>query len=98
MATTKDYLVGVTIGEGSFGRVVHARHKATGNEVAIKVFDRHSIGKQPKLLQSIWTERRLLQEFQSSPYVVNLWGAFCDESCVCVLSPPGVFCLDLSYY
>ena len=82
MATTKDYLVGVTIGEGSFGRVVHARHKASGNDVAIKVFDRHSISKQPRLLQSVWAERRLLHELQACPFVVNLWGAFCDESCV----------------
>ena len=82
MATTSEYLVGVTIGEGRFGRVVHARHKASGNDVAIKVFDRHSMGRQPQLLQSVWTERRLLQEFHSCPFIVNLWGAFCDDNCV----------------
>lgn len=79
---TKDYLVGVTIGEGSFGRVVHARHKVSGKDVAIKVFDKASLRKQPQRLPSIWNERTLLLEFQSCPYVVNLWAAFVDQECI----------------
>lgn len=85
MATTvptKDYFVGVTIGEGSFGRVVHARHKVSGKDVAIKVFEKIQLAKRPDLMLSILNERYLLQEFRSSPFVVSLWGAFCDDDCV----------------
>lgn len=81
-ASTKDFYVGVTIGEGTFGRVVHARHKASGKDVAIKVSDKACLQKRPELMQSVWTERSLLQEFQSCPSVVNLWGAFHDDHCV----------------
>jgi len=34
-----DHMVGVVIGEGSFGRVVHVRHKFPQPEVVIKAFD-----------------------------------------------------------
>ena len=81
---TSDYLVGVTIGEGRFGRVVHARHKHTKRDVAIKVVDKASIKKYPSLGASLWAEQQLLQDaaLQESSRIVNLWAAFHDTECV----------------
>ena len=81
---TSDYLVGVTIGEGRFGRVVHARHKHTQYDVAIKVVDKASVRKYPWLGTSLWAEQQILQDvaLQESPWIVNLWAAFHDTECV----------------
>jgi serine/threonine protein kinase len=43
MATTSEYWVGATIGEGSYGKVVYARHKSTEKNVAIKVVTKLSL-------------------------------------------------------
>ena len=82
MATTNDYTVGVTIGEGAYGHVVHAKHKATGRDVAIKVVEKISLKRKPHAMHCIWTERTTLQELKSSDYVVNLWASFHDSECV----------------
>ena len=81
---TKDYLVGTAIGEGSFGRVVHARHKTSGKDVAIKVVDKASLRKHPSWMAAVWNEQRLLQlpALAASSWVVNLWAAFHDTECV----------------
>lgn len=81
MASPSDYLVGVTIGEGSYGRVVHARHKVSNRDVAIKVIDKLSIKKQPHLFHSAWTERTLLSRWDSE-YVIKLWASFHDSECL----------------
>jgi hypothetical protein len=77
--TTADYWVGETIGEGSFGRVVHAQHKGSNQPVAIKVYDKTSVQKLAGRMESIWTERTLLQLLRASPWVVSLWSAFIDS-------------------
>ena len=79
---TKEYFVGVTIGEGRFGRVVHARHKISKKMFAIKVFEKVRLHNEPRLMLAIWNERSLLMEFQSCPSIVNLWGAFHDSQCL----------------
>ena len=81
---TSDYLVGVTIGEGRFGHVVHAHHKHTKRDVAIKVVDKDSVYKYPWLGASLWAEQQLLQDaaLQESSWIVNLWAAFHDTECV----------------
>lgn len=78
MSSTSEYLVGPKIGQGSFAHVVYGRHKATDREVAVKVMDQVSIKKRPVLLHAVWTERRLLQQLQDSPWVVNLYASFYD--------------------
>jgi 3-phosphoinositide dependent protein kinase-1 len=82
MATTNDYNVGVTIGDGAYGHVVHAKHKATGRDVAIKVVEKIALQRKPHAMHCIWTERTVLQELKSSDYVVNLWASFHDSECV----------------
>jgi serine/threonine protein kinase len=82
MATTNDYMVGVTIGEGAFGRVVYAQHKTTNREVAIKVAHKFSLKKHPDKLQCILTERRVLEDLKESDRVVNLWACFHDKECL----------------
>lgn len=81
--TTADYWVGPTIGEGAFGKVVHARHKATGRNVAIKVVTKQAIQKDKRLLDSVWKERRLLTtKLKSNNHVISLWASFHDSECL----------------
>lgn len=80
-ATTADFLVGTTIGEGSYGRVIHATYKATGKDAAIKVITKMSIQKDPTLMDGVMRERRLLSELKSE-YVVSLWASFHDSECL----------------
>jgi serine/threonine protein kinase len=82
MATTNDYMVGVTIGEGAFGRVVYAQHKKTHQEVAIKVANKFTLKKHPDKLQCILTERRVLEDLKHMDRVVNLWACFHDKECL----------------
>jgi serine/threonine protein kinase len=82
MATTSDYMAGVTIGEGSFGRVVYGLHKSTNREVAIKVVHKFGLKKHPDKLQVILTERRVLEDLKTSDHVVNLWACFHDKECL----------------
>jgi serine/threonine protein kinase len=82
MATTNDYMVGVTIGEGAFGRVVYAQHKKTNQEVAIKVANKFTLKKHPDKLQCILTERRVLEDLKEMDRVVNLWACFHDKECL----------------
>ena len=77
-----DYMVGVTIGQGSFGTVVHARHKQTGREVAIKVFDKASLQKHPPWLRSVLHEQKLLRRLSECSYIVDLLASFHDDHCV----------------
>jgi 3-phosphoinositide dependent protein kinase-1 len=81
-ATTADFLVGATIGEGAYGKVVHAIHKTTGKYVAIKVMTKQSIQKDPALMTVAMKERRLLSDFQESEHIVSLWASFHDSECL----------------
>lgn len=80
--TTADYLVGAVIGEGSFGRVVHGKHKQTVRDVAIKVVEKVSLKRRPDALQAVLKEQSLLKMYRGLPSVVNLWASFHDSECV----------------
>jgi serine/threonine protein kinase len=41
-----EYLLGATLGEGTFGKVKHAIHSVTKKEVAIKILDKEKIQQQ----------------------------------------------------
>ena len=79
--TTSDYWVGVLIGEGAYSRVVHCKYKASNQDVALKILDKVTLQKHPSVMAGLWTERSLLQRFQSE-YVVNLWASFHDSQSV----------------
>ena len=81
MATTGEYLVGTTIGEGAFSQVLHARHKVSERDVAIKVIAKVTLNKNPYILKRILREQNLLQQLKDSEYVVNLWASFHDSQC-----------------
>lgn len=79
---TDDYFVGAVIGEGSFGRVVHGRHKVDGRDVAIKVVDKHSLVRNPAWRDSVLQEQRLLRELRSCNRIVQLYSSFHDAECL----------------
>jgi serine/threonine protein kinase len=82
LPSTSDYMVGPSIGQGSFAHVVYARHKATNREVAVKVMDHATMRRRPALVGAVWTERKLLRRLRDSPWVVNLLASFYDSHCV----------------
>eukprot|EP00751_Fragilariopsis_kerguelensis_P003907 CAMPEP_0170811308 /NCGR_PEP_ID=MMETSP0733-20121128/35183_1 /TAXON_ID=186038 /ORGANISM="Fragilariopsis kerguelensis, Strain L26-C5" /LENGTH=92 /DNA_ID=CAMNT_0011167445 /DNA_START=100 /DNA_END=375 /DNA_ORIENTATION=+ len=91
MSSAAEYWVGPTIGEGAFGHVVYAIHKATERKVAIKVMEvpttSHAAREQRNHHQHqlkqktamILNERKILSlpELKASRWVVDLWAAFC---------------------
>lgn len=93
MSSAAEYWVGPTIGEGAFGHVVYAVHKATERKVAIKVIEipnkieEHRLHHQNQLKQKtamILNERKILSlpDLKSSRWIVNLWAFFCDSSSI----------------
>ena len=84
-------MVGPTIGEGAFGHVVYAVHKATERKVAIKVMEvttasgNHRKAQQQQKTQMILNERRILSlpEIKSSKWTVDLWAAFMGKASSC---------------
>ncbi|KQK23066.2 hypothetical protein BRADI_1g71150v3, partial [Brachypodium distachyon] len=72
IGSTEDYYVDSTcIGEGSFGAVFRARHRATGRILAIKhLTSTDKIANAAELLQ----EARFLQDCSGNPYVVGFEG------------------------
>ena len=89
MPSEEDYWVGPTIGEGAFGHVVYAVHKATERKVAIKVMEvptregsHHRQNQQKQKTAIILNERRILSlpELKSSRWTIDLWAAFCGKA------------------
>jgi serine/threonine protein kinase len=88
MSTAREYMVGPTIGQGSFAHVVYAVHKLSKRKCAIKVVEQISFHKHPWLLQAVMAEKRILLQSNttnkqsksstSSSWIVNLWAAFYD--------------------
>lgn len=66
MASTSEYMLSGPIGEGSFGVVVHARHKSTGLDVAIKCIDKASLvkGSQQQAVAQVVQEQKLLKRLK----------------------------------
>jgi len=71
-----DFEIKKTLGTGSFGRVVLARHKETGYIVAIKILNKSKVIKMKQLDHTKY-EKQLLNEIEC-PFVVNLLGFFQD--------------------
>ncbi|TKY63311.1 Serine/threonine-protein kinase ATG1 [Spatholobus suberectus] len=64
-----DYVVGKQIGEGSFSKVWHGRHKVHGTEVAIKEISMHRLNK--KLQESLMSEIYILKRI-NHPNIICL--------------------------
>jgi serine/threonine protein kinase len=78
----KDYMVGVCIGQGSFGTIYHGIHKETKRNVAIKLYDKTSLQKHPEWLSAVLTEQRVLRILADCPFVATLLAAFHDDQFV----------------
>ena len=47
--SASDFYFGVTLGEGAFARVVHAKNKNTNTEFAIKIMDKQHVKNENKV-------------------------------------------------
>ncbi|PWV03565.1 putative rac serine-threonine kinase [Trypanosoma cruzi] len=70
----RDFELLTVIGLGSFGRVMRARHKATGKIYALKILDKDQVV-QHHLVPHTNAEKLILSEI-SHPFVVKLYYAF----------------------
>lgn len=89
MATTAEYWVGDTLGEGSFGTVVYARHKTSKLDVAIKCIDKNSLKQSRHAAMSgrqVVQEQRILKLLKESEYIVKLYASFVDPECVYIVT------------
>ena len=78
--TLNDFELGAMLGRGSYGRVVHAKHRATGGFYALKCLSKIELvrnGQIPHLMN----EKAVLQAIHH-PGLVNLEGVFQDEQFV----------------
>ena len=73
-----EYEMGKFLGEGAYGRVLLAKEKATGREVAIKEVDQETISRLGKN-KHIFREKNLLNEMDH-PFIINLLGTTMDET------------------
>jgi len=94
MSSAAEYWVGPTIGEGAFGHVVYAVHKATEQKLAIKVVEvpttvhasretrQHYQNQHKQKTAMILNERRILSlpELKSSRWIIDLCAAFCGST------------------
>lgn len=81
-SSPSSYMVGATVGEGAFGKVLYGKHKATQREVAIKVVPKYSVTKHPHLGPSLMKERQILTRANSNSSIISLWASFRDQECL----------------
>ncbi|XP_022106830.1 hormonally up-regulated neu tumor-associated kinase-like [Acanthaster planci] len=67
------YLVGETIGEGSFGKVRSGTHTLTGEKVAMKIIDKKLIAKREYVRKNLRREAVVLQRLTSHPNIIRLY-------------------------
>jgi 5'-AMP-activated protein kinase catalytic alpha subunit len=65
------YILGRTIGEGSFGKVKLARHELTGHKVAVKILSKEAIESQG-MAKKVRREIKILRLFEH-PHVIRLY-------------------------
>lgn len=65
------YVLGETIGTGSFGKVQRAQHAITGHVVAVKVLNREKV-KNLDMMQKIKREVQILKMFRH-PHIIKLY-------------------------
>ncbi|KAJ2765454.1 Serine/threonine-protein kinase Sgk2, partial [Coemansia nantahalensis] len=76
-----------TIGKGSYGRVMLARHKDTGKVMAIKVISKSKLRGRPNEIRRVMSERKVLERTVRHPFLVGLQCAFQTQELL-------FFCLD----
>jgi serine/threonine protein kinase len=86
MASPAEYWIGATIGEGSFGVVLHGRHKVTNLDCAVKAVDKVSLAKNKSQALAVVNEQRILKQLKGCEYVVNLYASFHDNECVYIVT------------
>ncbi|XP_062208994.1 putative cyclin-dependent kinase F-2 [Phragmites australis] len=77
VGSTEEYEVTCRLGEGAFGAVVKARHRATGQTVAIKYLTKPDGGRVEQLLLQ---EARFLEACGGNPFVVGFHGLVRDPT------------------
>jgi protein kinase A len=78
--TVADFLLGKTLGTGSFGRVRHARFKDTDEYVALKILKKAAVVRL-KQIDHIMSEKSILKAI-AHPFIVSLQGSFQDSLCL----------------
>ncbi|KAF4711536.1 hypothetical protein FOZ63_029070, partial [Perkinsus olseni] len=66
------YILGDTLGEGTFGKVKLGKHIATGEQVAVKILEKGKII-TPADFERVSREIRILQSLRRSPHVIQLF-------------------------
>ncbi|KTW28945.1 hypothetical protein T552_01575 [Pneumocystis carinii B80] len=74
----KDFVLGRTLGEGSYSTVISARDKQTSKEYAIKILDKRHIIKEKKV-KYVYIEKDTLNKLGNHPGIVQLYYTFQDE-------------------
>ena len=74
--TPSEFMFGVTLGEGSYARVVHAKLKLTAKEFAIKIMEKSHIAKENKV-QYVKMEKEILAKV-SHPFIIQMCFSFQD--------------------
>ena len=81
MSAPSEYFVGLLIGQGAYGCVLHGRLKSSGRDVAIKVMEKICIIRRQGLIDQVRLEQALLQKWNSR-HVVKLLASFHDSECL----------------
>lgn len=74
----KDFILGRTLGEGSYSTVIAAKDKQTSKEYAIKILDKRHIIKEKKV-KYVYIEKDTLNRLGNHPGIVQLYYTFQDE-------------------
>ncbi|CCJ30781.1 unnamed protein product [Pneumocystis jirovecii] len=74
----KDFILGRTLGEGSYSTVIAAKDKQTSKEYAIKILDKRHIIKEKKV-KYVYIEKDTLNKLGNHPGIVQLYYTFQDE-------------------
>ena len=75
-ASTEDFIVTTTLGEGSFGRVRLARHKESNTLWALKILKKKEVINH-NAIEHVFREKKILAAL-SHPFIVNMALAFHD--------------------
>lgn len=83
VASASDFMVGMMIGEGSFGTIVYGKHKYSNVDVAIKVIEKVSLLKNHSIALRVKQEQMILKQLKNNnSYVIDLLASFHDKECV----------------
>ena len=66
------YVLGHTIGQGSFGKVKLAEHEITGHKVAVKILNRQKMSTKQNVDKKIKREIRILKLLRH-PHIIRLY-------------------------